>query len=278
MRSSLFAKRLTLGLWVVAGLVGAGLIAYVAVTELRPSRQERVNDYIADVNGVERQLSIEISRVNQAYSRFGGKTPLGTLIPQLREAEQTIALLRGRLAELDPPADAEGLHRALLRLLDADEQVAREVTAMAVYLERLQRDTRPIEAAATALRTRLGKAKTTEDQIAAFGAYADAVNAVRVRLATLEPPAALAPSHRAFARRLQTTTSLARQLRTAARNRDTATATYLIQRLRLLAKPTPATRNAEIAATKAYNERVKVVQDRTRDVAREQERISTSIG
>lgn len=278
MRSGLFAKRVTLGLWVVAGLVAAGLVAFVAVTELRPSREERVNDYIADVNDVERQLSIELSRVNQAYRRFGGKTPLGTLIPQLRMAERTISRLRERVAELDPPSDAEGLHRALVRLLDADEQVAREVTAMAVYIQRLQRDAGPLESAATTLRTGLTKAKTSDEQIAAFAAYGRAVDTARARLATIEPPAALAPSHRAFLKRLEMTTSLVRRLRTAARNRDSATATYLIQRLRLVARPTPATRNAEIEAIKAYNERVKLVGERARDVAREQERISTSIG
>jgi hypothetical protein len=274
----MFAKRLTLGLWVAAGLVAAGLIAFVAVQEIRPSRQERVNDYIAEVNDVERQLSIEISRVNQAYRQFGGKTPLGTLVPKLREAERTISALRDRVAALDPPADAAALHRAFLRLLDEDERVAHEVTGMAVYLELLQRETRPIEPAALALRKRLTNAKTSEDQVAAFATYADAVDVVRVRLEQLEPPSALSPSHRAFLQRLKTTASLTRQLEAAARRRDNATAAYLVQRLRLLARPTPASRRAEIAAIKAYNERIKVVEDRARDVAREQQRISTSIG
>jgi hypothetical protein len=101
---------------------------------------------------------------------------------------------------------------------------------------------------------------------------------VRSRLAQLEPPAALAPSHRAFVQRLQTTASLARQLRAAARRRDAATASYLIERLRLVSKPTPATRGAERAAITAYNERVKAVDERARDVAREQEQLSASLG
>jgi hypothetical protein len=272
------AKRLTLGLWVLAGAIAIALIAFVALQEIRPSRTDRVNDYIAEVNDVERQLSIEISHVSQAYRRFGGKTPLSTLVPQLREAEETIATLRDRLAALEPPADAQALHRALLRLLDEDERVAHEVTAMAVYIQALQRQARPIEPAATALRTRLAKAKTTDDQVAAFAAYADDLDRVRARLEQLQPPAALAPSHRAFVQRLETTASLARQLRAAAGRRDAATASYLIERLRLVSRPTPATRKAEQAAIKAYNERVKVVDERAREVAREQQRLSTSLG
>jgi hypothetical protein len=271
-------KRLTLSLWIFAGLVAAALIALVAFQEIRPSRQERVNDYIADVNDVERQLSIEISHVNQAYTAFGGKTPLAKLVPQLRESERTMATLRERVASLDPPSDAEGLHRALLRLLNEDERVAREVTAMAVYLQALQRQAQPIQPAAAALRARLAKAKTSDAQVEAFGHYADDLDVVRKRLELVEAPPALAPSQRAFVQRLETTSSLARRLQAAARRGDTATASYLIQRLRLLSRPTPASRAAEIAAIRAYNERVKLVNLRARDVAREQQRLSKTLG
>ncbi len=210
--------------------------------------------------------------------QFGGKTPLARLVPKLRESERTIATLRDRVAVLDPPADADGLHRALLRLLDEDERVAHDVTAMAVYIETLQREARPIQPAAVALRARLSKAKTSDDQVAAFPSYADHLDLVRARLEKLEPPAALAPSHGAFVQRLETTSSLARQLRAAARRHDTATASYLIQRLRLISKLTPAGRRADITAIKASNERVKLVDERARDVAREQQKLSTSLG
>jgi hypothetical protein len=278
-RSSLFARRgLTLGLWVVAGLIAAGLLAYVALGEIRPSRKDKVNDYIVEVNDVQRQLASEISRVNQAYSKFGGKTPLRTLIPQLREAERTVTTLHARVAALDPPPDAERLHNAFLALLDEDLSAAREVTAMAVYLQRLQTEARPIEPAANALRKRLAKATSSDDQILAFATYARDIDAVRVEVAKLQPPAALAPSHEAFVKRLTTTSSLSRQLRAAADRRDAPTAAYLVQRLRLLARPTPATRRAEIDAIKAYNVRRGRVQELVRALGNEQRRISTSIG
>jgi hypothetical protein len=276
---SWFAKRrFTLGLWVAAGLIASGLLAYVAIGEIRPTRTERVNDYIADVNDVQRQYASEISRVNRAYAGFGGKTPLQKLVPQLREAEQTVIELRARTSELDPPTDALALHRALLRMFDEFLRASREVTAMAVYLQQLQTAAGPISKAAAALRKELAGAKTADDQVKAFAAYAVDIDAVRLRLDKLEPAPALAPSHKAFVKRLETTSALSRQLRDAARRRDTATATYLIQRLRLLSRPTPQTRDAEIAAIKAYNERIKRVQERLRDVAREQQRLSTSIG
>jgi hypothetical protein len=230
------------------------------------------------VNDVERELSPQISRVNQVYQKFGGKTPFAKLIPQLREAERTVATLRSRVAALDPPSDAQRLHTVLLALMDEELRAAREVTGMAVYLQRLQTDARPIEPAAAALRKRLSNAETSEDQVRAFAAYARGIDTVRVGVAKLEAPPALAPSHKAFLRRLETTSSLLRRLREAARRRDTATATYLIQRLRLLAQPTPATRRAEIVAIKAYNKRLARVNELIHVLGREQQRLSTSLG
>jgi hypothetical protein len=277
--SSWFARRgVTLGLWVVACLIAAGLLAYVAIGEIRPTREERVNDYIVEVNDVQRRLATEISRVNQAYIKFGRKTPLRTLIPQLHEAERTVTTLRNRVAALDPPSDAVGLHNAFLALLDEDLSAAREVTAMAVYLQRLQTEARPIEPAASALRKRLSTATSSDDQVVAFSTYARDITAVRMQVAKLQPPPALAPSHEAFVKRLATTSSLSRQLLAAARRRDAATAAYLVQRLRLLAQPTPATRRAEIDAIKAYNVRRQRVEDLVRALGSEQRRISTSIG
>lgn len=276
--SSWFARRrVTLGLWVVAGLIAAGLLAYVALGEIRPTRKDRVNDYIVQVNDLQRQLASEISRVNQAYSKFG-KTPLRTLIPELREAERTVTTLRARVAALDPPSDAARLHNAFLALLDEDLSAAREVTAMAVYLQQLQTEARPIEPAAATLRKRLSAATTSDVQVEAFASYARNIDAVRVQVATLQPPPVFAPSHQAFVKRLASTSSLSRQLRAAAQRGDAATASYLVQRLRLLAQPTPATRGAEIAAVKAYNVRRRRVQELVVALGREQERISTSVG
>jgi hypothetical protein len=278
-RSSWFARRrVTLGLWVVAGLIAAGLLAYVAIGETRPTRTERVNDYIAQANATQRQLASEISRVNQAYGKFGGKTPLSQLIPQLREAGRTIVTLRNRVAALEPPEDALRLHGAFLALLDEDVRAAREVTAMAVYLQRLQTEARPIGPASARLRERLSKAQTSDEQAAAFASYAADVDVVRARVARLHAPRPLAPSHAAFVKQLATTSSLTRQLRTAARRRDATTAGYLIARLRVLARPTPATRRAEIAAVKAYNERLERVDERVRAVSREQRRLAMSLG
>lgn len=278
-RLSLSTRRgLILGLWAVAALIGSALLAYVLVGELRPTRTDKVNDYIGQVNDTQRELSTEISRVNQAYQKFGGKTPLAELIPELREAERTVARLHTRVAALDPPSDAERLHAAFLALLDEELRAAREVTSMAVYLEHLQTDARPIAPASAKLRKRLAKAKTSDEQVAAFAAYARDIDKVRTRLAKLASPDALAPSHRAFVLRLQTTTSLSRRLRDAAGRRDTATAEYLIKRLRLFSQPTPATRNAEIEAIKAYNKRIARVTQLVSVLGREQRRISTSIG
>jgi hypothetical protein len=149
---------------------------------------------------------------------------------------------------------------------------------MAVYLHRLQTQARPIGPAAARLRARLSKAQTSDDQVAAFASYAADVDAVRARVARLHAPPPLAPSHAAFVKRLAATSSLTRQLRAAAGRRDTATASFLIARLRVLARPTPATRRAEIAAVKAYNERLKRVDERVRALGREQRRLAASLG
>lgn len=277
MRSALFASRLRLALWIVAALLAAGLGSYIAYSEIRPSDADRVNDYIADVNEVQRELSIEISHVSQAYRQFVEARPAAELTPKLREAEQTIGTLRQRVSELDPPRQAAELHEALLLLLSKQAATASEVTATVEYTSALGKLVSPLEAAGAKLNRELRAATTADEQAEIFTRYADRVQKIRADAAEVRPPAAFEPTHRAFIRQLGETSALTRRLARAARSGDTEAAAAAADELRTLSDPKPATRRAEQAAIRAYNNRVRGLAAQTRVVQRERDELSREL-
>jgi len=275
--SSWFARRLRLLLWVAAGLVAAALFAYIAYAEIRPSSTDRVNAYIAEVHEVQRELSIEISRINQAYRQFAEQRPVDELLPKLAQAEGTIAALRVRLRQLEPPAEARELHAAILRLLAEDAKIASEVTATAAYLGELGELGKPLQTSAGSLRRGLARARTADAQSVIFAAYAKRIRLVRAQANTIDPPQAFEPSHRAFIRRLGETAALTARLAAAASAGDVATASTTAAQLQRLSDPRPAARQAERAAIAAYNERVKGVEALLLEVERERQELAKEL-
>lgn len=274
---SSFARRLRLALWVVAGLIAGGLVAYIVYAEVRPSSTDRANDYIHDVNEAQRELSIEISRVNQANRAFSRSEPADELIPDLRESERTIAALRERIASLRPPREARELHEALLVLLAEQRAIAEEVTAMVVYLDTLAGLGPELDAAAASLTRELRAAETAEEQGVIFDAYARKVRGLRARVDAVTPAPAFEPTHRAFVRQLGQTSALTRRLAAAARAGDASAAADAADRLRTLSDPKPAVRRAEQAAIRAYNRRVRISFGLIRAVERERDELARDL-
>lgn len=276
MRSA-FASRLRLALWIAASLIAAGLFSYIAYAEIRPTPADRVNDYITDVNEIQRELSIEISHVNQAYRQFAESEPAAELAPKLREAERTIATLRQRLAQLDPPRQARELHEALLRLLAQQATIASEVTATVGYIDALSALVSPLDIAAATLSRGLRAAKTADEQAEIFTVYARQVEGYRAKAAAVQPPAAFEPTHRAFVQQLGETSALTRKLAAAARAGDSAAAAAAAAELRTLSDPNPVTRRAERAAIQAYNARVRDVAAQLRLIERKRDELAREL-
>jgi hypothetical protein len=273
----LFASRLRLALWIVAAVFSIGLSSYIVYAELRTSDADRVNEYIADVNEVQRELSIEISHVSQAYQQFIEARPASELTPKLVKAERTIATLRRRVSELDPPRQAQELHEALLLLLAKQAAVAAEVTGTVEYTSELGRLVAPLEKAGVTMSRELRAASTAEEQSEIFTRYAAQVREIRGEAEDVQPPAAFAPTHRAFLRQLGETSALTRRLAAAARSGDSAAASAAADQLRTVSDPRPATRRAERAAIKAYNNRVRGIAAQMRVILRERDELSREL-
>jgi hypothetical protein len=267
--SSAFARRLRLVLWVVAGLIAAGLFSYIAYAETRPTSTDRANAYIEQVNELQDELSVEISRVNQAYREFARSEPADELVPKLRRAEETIGILRARIAALEPPSQAHELHEALLALLADQRKLADEVAGTVAYLVALSELGPPLDRAAATLTRQLRAAETAGRQAEIFTAYARQVQGFRARAVAVDPPPAFEPTHEAFVRRLGQTSALTRRLARAAREADAEAAATAADRLRALSDPQPAVRRAEQAAIRAYNRRVRQTNGLRRAVDRE---------
>jgi len=276
-RSALFASRLRLTLWIVAALLAVGLGSYLAYSEIRPSDADRVNEYITDVNEVQRELSIEISHVSQAYRQFVEARPAAELTPKLREAERTIATLRQRVSQLDPPSQARELHESLLLLLTKQAAVAAEVTGTVEYTSELDKLVLPLQQAGATLRRELRAAKTADEQAAIFTRYAARVRKIRADAEAVQPPAAFEPTHAAFIRQLGETSALTRRLADAARSGDKEAAAAAADELRRLSDPRPATRRAERAAIRAYNSRVRGIAAQLRVIQRERDELSREL-
>src|SRR5215211_5434318 len=79
------------------------------------SPRDEVEGYLKDVRAVQRHSQPALLRANRAYVRFlRGKLPARAAPAALAGAEQAIRAARGKVAELDPPADAHKLHRLVL--------------------------------------------------------------------------------------------------------------------------------------------------------------------
>ena len=208
--------------------VGAGALVVVLLAAgcggdgaKKAERRRAVTHYIDSVNVVERLVRTPLLQVEQTYRGFSGKN-VGKISPAgFVRAEATLRNLRTQLAKLDAPPDALPLRRRLLQLLDAERQLAHELTLLAVFLPRFSAALTPLAAADTQLKKALAAvtvpkpksvpaaqlaaakaaykravASAAAAQAAALETYTAKVAAVRDRLRPLHAPPAVAPAYR----------------------------------------------------------------------------------
>ncbi len=248
--------------------------AALAVGACGDDGREGVKGYIERANAIQEQAAPEFERAQRVYIRFSkGKLPPRVAADRLAGAEQTIRSARADIAELDPPSDAAGLHRSLLHVYDLNAGLAEETTQLGRYLPAFAEALEPLEAAGRRLRAGLSDSSDAAAQEEAFGAYAEALDAVVGDLEALEPPPLLASSHRAQVRRLSRTRTLARGLETAIGEQDSKEVARLLLRFRRL-----NSRAGRVGlppeAVRAYNERVRAVTEAESAVRREQRELN----
>ena len=164
----------------------------------KAQRRQAVTHYIDSVNIVERLLRAPLLQVEKTYRGFSGRN-LGKVSPAgFVQAEGTLRKLRTQLAQLDAPPDALVLRQRLLRLLDAERELAHELTLLAVFLPRFSSALSPLAHADAQLKTALAavtvpkpKSVPTAQLAAAKAAYKRAVAAAAAaQAAALETYAA----------------------------------------------------------------------------------------
>lgn len=256
-----------------------GLLLYLLVAGFggdgENPRRTAVARYIARVNLVQVDLSGELARLDQAYTRFAArKNPAS--IAELTRSEETVHDVRAGVRALEPPADAQVLHARLLRLLDVQAALAHELTLLGRYLPARAAEERQLAEATTALGRGLAETSATAGQRRVLDEYAARLDGAAERFAGVPAPASLVPSRRRVVARLHVLAGLARGLRSALeqRRRDQA-ATLLGRLVREAARPAGAAGESEALA--AYERRRHLVDTRRRSVEREVLRLAREL-
>ena len=270
------------------------------------ARRKAVTEYIQRVNVVEQQLRYPLLKIERTYRKFGAHSAsLSRSVPQFAAAEATLHTLETRLALIDPPPDARKLRRALLALVGAQVELARELTTLAHFLPAFGVALKPLAPADAQLKKSLAVVKVptpkpvkrsklkaaraayvravaaaAAGQAAALDVYMHAVAQVQERLRGLRPPPAMAPAYRT-------------QLATLARVRATGTALISAleqKQFKRVAKldrsfqqaattsTSVSAQEAQIAAVKAYNARVQAVGTLAARVDAERARLQKRLG
>jgi hypothetical protein len=233
------------------------------------SKRHAVAAYINRVNAVEKKLAVplaEVTSVNQSFAR-AKKDP--KLDAQLAQAERTMETLRRDLSQLKPPPEAEHLHALLLQLVDREVALTHEVLQLATFVPSFQAALRPLAAADASLKTELGRtvkgAAATKaldkEKSVALETYATTVDAVIATLHGLDPPPVWKPGYDVQLSSLVELRSSALALAEAVRTKRVAAVPKLLRRFdaAAVADQSTAVQKQQIAAVKAYDDRIKNV-------------------
>ncbi len=283
-------RRLLVGLWAVAVALAVAVVLGVSGLWSRDpgSARPSVARYITDVNAIQQQMRLPLARLKNAYDGLSTRRTNANTTARLAKAEATLETLQRQLAALPAPPAAAKLRALLLKVVRQEIVLARELHQLALFLPRFQTLLAAAKNAGTVLGRQLaaveepkaqvvqGTAEQIEKAKAAFAAAANRAAAAQAKaldgytrtlaalvrkLRPLEPPPVRAPARRAELHRLGAArdagVALARELRKQDRSRVPALTRAFQQALRL--SGSLAAQRSQIAAVKAYNDRVRQV-------------------
>ena len=296
-------RALLLGAVVVAALVLSGC------GQSGPSkagRRRAVSQYIDSVDIQERVMAQQLRGVTNAYHAFSGNAAkLRRAAPSFAHAETTLRTLRTRLARVPAPADARPLRRRLLALVDGEIGLAHEVAALALYLPRFEAVLAPLNRARATLKASLAQAtvpkptsvpqaKLKAAQAAyaaavaaaagrradALAAYLDSVGRVASALRALHPPPVMAPTRATELRTLSGIRAAGAKLVAALRTQRYAAVPTLSRAFQAAALTGMSleSQRAEIAAVKAFDQRVRATGTLALRVQKERARVQKLLG
>jgi hypothetical protein len=242
------------------------------------SDRDRVESYLKDANGIQRQVAPQFKRTNDVYRRFiTGKLPPAQAGTRLGGAERTIRVTRARLAKLAPPPPAARLHRRLLDVYDLNAGLAHETTELGRYLPAATAALKPIAKVNRRLGSDLRSTRDPAAQAAALGRFAEGLKEPIVRLRALHPPPLVAGTDSRRIRRLVRTRRLALSLRSAITARDPKAVARLLLRFRRVTSGGRGEGGFTGPAVRAYNERLLAISRAAAAVQRERSRVERSL-
>jgi hypothetical protein len=262
-----------------AAALAVAALAALALTgcgSAKDDRRDAVNDYLARVNQIQRELAGPWARARNAYAGVGRGTISERQLRTLAAAPRTIRSLRTRIAAVTPPADAKRLHASLLRLLDLNARFASEVEAFARYVRAVGPLEQVLGEETEELRRALKRTNATRAEQRALGVYASRLGALGARFRRLRPPPALAPWHAGQRARVATLRRAAGEVRDGLARRDDTLARRGLAALGRAAAASQVT-TADRAAILAYGARLRRIRTATAAIAREQARLAQEL-
>ena len=241
-------------------------------------RRDAVNAYFVRVDNAEAPLLNRRVAVNNALRSFSMSKNAPAEVKALKQAQAQILAAERRVDAIEPPADARKIHADLLALLRLEASLTGDLILTAGYTPELKRALAPTAPAGTALAKELRAAKGWSAQADAFATYRTVLEPVVAKLDTLKAPPVLAPTLKGQRAVLRRRIELSAAVESALRKKDVKAANAAISSLFAIGPDAVRTRNAEIAAARAYNVRIARISVLTAAVARERERLVKAIG
>lgn len=257
-------------------------------------RRDAVNAYFDRVDRAQSRLTASTGQIDAAFRNFSLTKNSAAERRELRFARDRIRGALDGVRAVTPPREARRIHADLVRMLELELAVARELVQATGYQPRLARTLAPLNDAGKTLAAELGRAgkpgstkvsstaaKTVLDAYAgAFAHYRETLERIVAGLDELAAPPTLRPTHDAERRTLARAAELSGRVARALAAEDVDTANAAIAELFSLtgAANDPATRAAAARAVRAYNARLRRIATLGARITRERERLVQLLG
>jgi hypothetical protein len=266
-----------------ARLLTVALIALLLATACGTGTHTKISRYLDSVQHEEQLTAGPLQQVSIANRDFARSKNSAKLDRELATSERTLRDLRKKLAALEAPAEATRLRALILRLLEREIALAREVRDLAAFAPRYQAALRAVPQASTKLQATLsatGKGaaavKTLDaEKAAALTAYAGTLASVLATVRPLRPPPVWEPTYAQQVSALEKLRKSALALAGAIRANDTKS---IPQRLHdfdaaAVSNQSLAAQKRAIDAVNAYNARIGELSRLARAVEHERTRL-----
>ena len=200
-------------------------------------------------------------------------------VQALQRARSQILAAERRVSAIEAPPDARKIHADLVTMLRLEASLTGDLLVTTHYVPQFKQALLPLAPAGTALARDLRTAKGWNAQANAFAVYRAKLEPVMAQLGTLVAPPVLSPTligeQAALRRRVDAQHSgrerAPEEGREGGQRGDPGS-------LFAVGSDAVRTRNAEIAAARAYNARIARISVLTAAIARERQRLLKEIG